>query len=475
MPQIRVVLWNIQNFGQNRPDYRGVNSQLLANVIRDLVRYLQIDILMIMEVLPAAGPSLTALVNTLNANIPGGNADWKYDWIKGSIASGSPIPPTAPGQTSWRGGPGSPRVEGYAIFWRSNQPAKYTMVPARNNCSEGSAPGVAGHFLELVTQGLEFDYVDDAHWWVTQGFSPATSQTLPFDDNVAVGAWQPLNFPYVTVTMFAEPRVYQSRRPAFAILNLNIAGAGQADRLLPLIFYHAPSNQKRAQIGTFSSALSRQINVVNQLDGAGNQTATLQRANKAMIGGDFNWRRPAPPDFVYQQFTDPYQNNVDGGSNLTFDTLPGDDTTVQLQDFQNGRFNGNDITSNNNADYYWLPIDQLMYRNLTQVPASSGRINMLQLLQNQPYSPFRASMADFRQHFQTIINNSGWVPDPTIGPLHTALGIPVFGFRFTNWSSFYANLGRGAGTRRFTTARSAAEFMHLFVSDHLPLLLTFNT
>src|SRR5215213_3397561 len=106
MPQTRIAMWNIQNFGgANQNDSRGVNNQLLANVIRDLVRYYQIDILMIMEVLPAAGPSLQALVNTLNAGIPGGNPDWRYDWIKGSVDYGSPYPPVAPGTMSWAGGP----------------------------------------------------------------------------------------------------------------------------------------------------------------------------------------------------------------------------------------------------------------------------------------------------------------------------------------------------------------------------------
>jgi hypothetical protein len=476
MPQIRVAMWNIQNFGgANQNNSRGVNNQLLANVIRDLVRYLQIDILMIMEVLPAAGPSLQAVVNTLNAGIPGGNADWRYDWIKGSIATGSPLPPVSPATTSWRGGPGSPRVEGYAFFWRSNQPAKYTLVPARNNASEGSFPGAVGHYLELITQGLDFDYVDDQHWWVTSGYNPATHQTLPIDNNQAALTWQPLNFPWVNIGMFAEPRVFQSRRPAFAILNLNIAGAAQADRLLPLIFYHAPSNRTRAQIGTFSAALSRQINVANQLDMAGNQTAALNRVNQAVIGGDFNWNRPAPVDFTYAKFVDPYQNNVlNGGSNLAFNTLPHDATTVQIRELENGRFNGPQITTNVNADYYYSPIDQLMFRGLANVPAATGSVNMMQLLQNAPYSPFRASMAAYRLHFQTMINNSAWHADGTLGPLDGPVGLPVFGLRFTDWNNFYANLGRNNGTRRFTTARSAAELMHIFVSDHVPLVLTFN-
>jgi hypothetical protein len=277
----------------------------------------------------------------------------------------------------------------------------------------------------------------------------------------------------VTVTMFAEPRVFISRRPAFAILNLNIPGASQENRLLPLIFYHAPSNRTRAQIGTFLSALSRQVNVANQLDGLGNQTAALVRVNKTVIGGDFNYRRTAPPDFVYRRFNNAYSNDINtSGGNLSFDSLAADATTVQIRTVQNGRFNGPPVEQPDNAAYRRLPIDQLMYRLLPRVTPPSGVVDMLAMLRENP-SPFAPSMADYFNHFNTMMDLSGQMPDIDRGPRNVA-GNPVFGDRFTDWIEFYSDLGLPDISRRFHTARSAAEFMHIFVSDHLPLLLAFD-
>ena len=470
MPQIRVMMWNIQDFGgASQENYRGVNNQLLASVIGDLVRHYEIDILMIMEVRPTAAPSLAMLVHTLNAGIPGGNGDWKYDWIKGSIDNGSPYPPVSSATLSWRGGAGeSPRLEGYALFWRSNQPEKYALVPARNNCSEGSAPGPPGHYLELVTEGLALA-VKNRRWWPKNAYNPVSNATRPIDANQAAVAWEELYFPWVSRNYFAYPREFWSRRPAFALLNLNI-DAPQADRLLPLIFYHAPSLPPRARLGTICSALSKQINVCNQLDGNGNQTAAPTRVRKAIIGGDFNWKRPDP---VYSKFVAPYADNVDGGSELLFDTEEGDRTTVQIRESLNGKPTGAPITADDNDGYYRRTIDQLMYRGLNRVEPSL-RVDMLQLLRNQPFSPLRRSMALYHEHFQNMIKDSDWYADPEYGPF-VPPGLPAFGLRFTNWNAFYANLRRPDKSRRFTTARSAAEFMNIFVSDHVPLVLTFET
>src|ERR1043165_4216309 len=138
--QMRIAVWNVENFGgAGQANTRGANNQLLAYAIRDFVRSAGLDALAIMEVLPAALPSLQVLLATLNAGLPGGAADWRFDWIKGSVDFGSPYPPTTDAHMSWRGGPGSPRVEGYALFWRTNR-GTFRVVPALRDPSAGSWP-----------------------------------------------------------------------------------------------------------------------------------------------------------------------------------------------------------------------------------------------------------------------------------------------------------------------------------------------
>lgn len=477
--QMSIAVWNVQNFGgANQNDYRGANNQLLAFAIRDFVRDANIDVLAIMEVLPPALPCLQTLLNTLNAGLIGAAADWRFDWIKGSVDFGAPYPPTAPADMSWRGGPGSPRVEGYALFWRTNR-GTFRVVPALRNCSEGGWPqpfGVAvRHDLELVTDGLDFDYQDEQHWQVDSGYNPATSLLSPFSTAMALVPWATLNFPWVSIGRFAQPRQFQSRRPAFAVLELNNGGA-VANRLCPLIFYHAPSQRTRAELGTFLGGLSRQINVTQSLLVNGNQDPAVRTRNQSsIIGGDFNWNRPNPPDFVYSKYVDPYANNVlAGGSNLQFTTAPGDATTVQINQPQNGFFGGPPIVGVNNGDYYWTRIDQLMFRNLNSVAVSTGTYNVLGHLRAAP-SPFANSLTQFRAHFAALNLASPWLPNAVTGPLDVA-GNPIYGNRFNNWNAFWADLNIGplAGGPHFTTARSAAEFFHIFVSDHLPLVLTFN-
>jgi hypothetical protein len=476
MPQVRVMLWNIENFGgQHQVDRRGVNNQLLANFIRDLARGMALDAFGIMEVMRHGQPALQAVLNTLNAGIPDGNADWRYDWIKSSVAKNAPFPPTAPGHTSWNGG--GARYEGSAFFWRSNQAAtKFRIVPALRNCSEG-APG-GGHYLDMVTQGLDFNYIDSRNWGTLGGYNPSTHPTQQFDDHVNVKAWSQLDFPWVSVTVYDFPRPFKSRRPVFAVMELT-NGLGTNDRLMPIVFYHAPSNKQRAEMGTFLAACSQQVNVTHDLLAAppnDQDPNTLVRARKAIIGGDFNRAEYDPLNQgVYTKFTFQYLNTLTGGSNMNVANIFGEPTTVQIRDRQFGAFTGPPVTTNRNEDYTALPIDNLFYRNLTTVStAVTGRYNVLAELRRST-NILGPSLVAYRTHLQQLITASGMAPDREHGPL-TAAGVPVFGLDFTDWASFWADLKRPGLPRRpyFTTARSAAEFYHMFISDHFPIMIAFQ-
>lgn len=456
---MRVAIWNIQNFGgANQELRRGVNGQLLANVIRDFVEAVGVDVLVIMEVLETAGPLLTATLDTLNAGI-GPGPRWDYDWIRGAIGENRPNPPQAAGDLVWDSGPTSPRAEGYAMFWKPD-PAKFSMVPALNPMSQGSPTG--SHYLELVTTGLRFVPVP-GNTYVSTGYDPAVDDTRPFDGAGSLAAWTKLNFPWVSAKDAPQPREYVSRRPVFAVLEL-VGAAHASERYCPLIVYHAPSNRTLSQWGTYLTSLSQQINVVQVAVGG-----ALVRCDRAIVGGDFNTTpRVAGGDVDYDKYTNPYSRDIyTGGSDLAFLNAGAPvRSTVQI----NYPRTVTPIDGLVDADFVWMAIDQLMHRGVLKNVGESGVYPFLARLQEDP-SPFARSLAAYRQHFEEqIAANRPRRPNPVTGPVDANMN-PVFGTsKFTDWRDFMIELRVGA---RFDTARTAAEFFNIFVSDHLPLGLTF--
>jgi hypothetical protein len=193
-----------------------------------------------------------------------------------------------------------------------------------------------------------------------------------------------------------------------------------------------------------------------------------------MIGGDFNYDLfdPQQLDFVYQKFLNDYTNKLNtGGSELALITpLAADQrrTTVQLRDHGNGHFDGPQRTGAAVGDYLSLRIDQLMYRGLAPTWAETRVYPFLDKLMQNP-SPYRAVLRRYKTHFDQVIAGTGMAPDEDFGPLRPPVGLPLYP-NFTDWEDFYHDINRNAA--RFSTARSAAEFYHIFVSDHLPLILS---
>ncbi len=481
----RIAIWNVQNFGgANQDDRRGVNGIELAHVIRAFVRDADVDALFLMEVLPAAAPVLNQVLTVLNqAPVAVGDDDWVYDWIKGAFDSNVPYPPNVPANLTWKGGPGAPRVEGYALFWRTNRPG-FNIAQALLPMSEGVnflaanpfPPTANTHYLELVWEGLPIAWLGQNNWYADSGYDPTVHELNPYDSTGAPELWSELDFPWVSRGRFSQPRQLTSRRPAFAVLEL--IGEPAARRPMPFICYHAPSERARAEIGTYSAALTKQLNVTNRIIGGVQDPANLEHNRRAVIGGDFNYDLPDPTqlDWIWQQFMMPYNNVIGaGGSDLDLITPNLADqrrTTVQLKDMQNGRFNGPPRNGNLTTDYLSLRIDQLMSRGV-QVNAANSRVYPFldRLMLPGAAAPYRAALRRYRTFFNNMITQPGWGANAVWGPRRPS-GLPQFGAQFTNWAAFYADLG--LQNPRFRTARSAAEFFHIFVSDHLPLILAFQ-
>jgi hypothetical protein len=474
MPSFNVAIWNIQNFGADSPDHRGTNSRLQAGVIQVFVRQWDLDVLAILEVLPGALPALRTLLETLNQGLPNGDDDWCFDWVKGSIANGVDSPHNAD-ELTWEGGPAAPRREGYAIFWRANR-AAFNMVPAFRDLSEGAWRSGRwdplngnGHFVELILKGRPFVWYDDSHWGTDGAYNPATSALFPLDNTGAVlPTWPNLDFPWVSVGRFSEPRRDQSRRPALMLADLH-NGGNDAARLCPIIPFHAPSNANRAQMGTILASLARECNVCHSLllNGRQNPAGFVHNA-KFIAGGDYNVnaRHGQDADW-YVLFTNAYSNLTNSGNAATsvLDLTDPAKTTVQIRLPSHGHYSGASIETNNPDDYKFTSIDQAFYRNL--VAHGAGIYNFMEAIMENN-TPYRASIRAYGPMFDRIIRQSGRRPDRDLGPEGPVF--PVYGVNFTNWTDFYRDVNRG----RFTTARSAAEFLRIFISDHLPLVLPFQ-
>jgi hypothetical protein len=434
-------------------------------------------VLVILETMPGALASLRTLLAELNQGLAHGDDDWCFDWVKGSILND---PPGSAADLTWGGGPAAPRHEGYAVFFRANRAGAFNMVPAFVDMSEGAwRPGRwnplngEAHFVELSRKGRLFDYINDGHWTSGGAYNPATDALLSLDAHGAtVNPWPDSEYPYVNFGHFAEPHVTQSRRPAFILADLHNGGLTAA-RLCPIMGFHAPSNLVRAQMGTYISGLAREPYVVHDLLANGHQDPGAFVHNAQFVaGGDYNVdsrNLPQHPDNYYGILTNAYSNALTGGADAT-SLLPldgtGAKTTVQIKEPMYGHYGGDPIEDPNVGAYLSRSIDQAFYRGLAE--NNGGVYNFMQAIMNVAPQPYRDVIRAYGPFFDGIIRNTRQAPDRHLGPIRGIF--PEYRFQFTNWADFYRDIKRG----RFTTARSAAEFLHIFISDHLPLVLYFS-
>ena len=484
MQNIRVMSWNVQNFGQTTlkdQQRKGLNSQFLAQFIGYAVQIKEIDILGVMEVMP---DSQTHLDNVLISIVAATEDNtWCYDWIKGSVEQGVAEGEqyvTTPGDLTWRSGSNAPGQEGYAIFWRNGSQA-FDMLPARRAMSQGArrmtnykptSPPVA-NAVSLSLEGRRTDRTQRTkrlsdgttiRSWVpglaASGFQPA-------------GPWQWETSFYSYAGGAYDQFVYwaRSRRPAYCAIRISADG-GTQDYVIPIMFFHAPSRYRPARWSTYISGLAQELYVNRQANGA------LTYHDNAIAAGDYNTEVHEPNrwDLDYGSFHNPFGAAATAGANCTplydFGTSANYKTTVQLNHLVAGRFTGKAIESTSIADYYKKSIDEMFHRGLELTP--NGENFYLwpvpaEVMANG--SMVGAPVQVYANNLQSILDTSvqsGWGVDPDYGPKDEA-GDYIFPF-LTDWTTFYA--GVQAGT--LTDARSAAEFVREFVSDHFPIVIDFQ-
>lgn len=486
MPSMKVCIWNIQNYGAASPWKKyGESSKLRNQFIAKFLNVHQVDVLLVQEVARHGKASLVNLARTLNGGVPTANKDWVFSFCGSAFARDTGTAPTGRAELTFRT---DARSEGYAVVWRKNRP-RFSLLPALHDIAEDTWPA---HGLQVPHSPLNLSYsgrpakgATEAAFAVTGGYTAANE--FPYEGNDVMDEWPTLVMPATSSLNPVGLQWAKSRRPA----NVVVRFANGA--LCPVSAYHAPSNQAAARGGARVSGLSRELYVVNRYDAATEllDPDHFDYAARTVMGGDYNYvvDQGNWPD-AYENYTAALGQPPASGAACTEapDHAAADQadrrTTVRLLQ---GRAGSAPVAGAAVNDYLTLMIDLAFVRPSPGVMAQ--RVNVVDELVNQnPNLSYRKELRLYMKHINAVLNwyrqnqAAALVMDPQTGPRlkgwdkkrrqwtnHTT---PMFsgnwGGTFVDWNAFKAKMTSG----HLNAARQAAEFYQIFISDHLPLVIT---
>ncbi|NPC49622.1 hypothetical protein D7X99_37015 [Corallococcus sp. AB032C] len=472
MPTLTVTSWNIQDYGFFRHRTRG-NYVPLHNFIAQVMAQQGTDILFIQELKQAGVARLVALRNAVAAAIPA--TPWIADTIKAAYAAGAPAglnnTLTTAANLGWTQ---SANREGYGIVYRNN-PAQFTMTAApqtgaaavANTQSNGTFPAGAGpaHVLTLVAEGRPPAPVPASPW----------AYNAPVFPLAPPNNWGNLDFP-----TGVSPNLIRNsaRRPAYCVVLLTAAGGG-GGALMTLMTHHAPSNSwtdNAPAASTQVAGFARQLYQVRDPAAA----FAWGNSNRALACGDFNIdgnpaALPVNRDQSYDGYPATFANAGANMANVAVPlgaAAPANGTTVKLTVFIGGppiaggggplTFRGaefdNTFFRGIGADVVNPPPQGVIYDLVTAVMAGGALVG----------APVTAFAPLVTAATAAAVAGPGGAPVTPAGNLIYP--------QITNWANFAAGIygapGNPAGT--FPDDRSAAEFVKLFISDHLPITFSFT-
>ncbi|HEX6938865.1 MAG TPA: hypothetical protein VF158_05595 [Longimicrobiales bacterium] len=338
------------------------------------------------------------------------------------------------------------------------------------------APGtvlVPEHALSLVLTGRDTRGGGPNPVTFVGDISPATANFNP-------GAAHPWQYLYFTRGAGMPASLLGSRRPAFITIEVNINGApGPAQQLIPLIVYHAPSAPPASSSGMQRAAYSRPL--YQAYDHAAG--AWINNA-RAVLGGDMNVVLDTTA-YAYNAFTNGFGA---GGANCQLRVAapalapppatradnPANQTTAQINSPPVG---GAPIVNANLNAYRSLAIDNVFYRGFAPpqapVPAATPVYDLLAAVSNAAVAfnipPARVQPFLNIPVFQANLAVAyGLAPGPPPNTVGIRSILDFLNDVFVGTFTMPANYGIDPPARR------AAEFVHLCVSDHLPVLFTMN-
>jgi len=467
MPDITIVIWNVETFGDAWLAQRGANYTPICRFIARVLDEVDADVFCMMELRSGGTPYLATLRAAINNLQPA--EYWRYEWIPGAVVPFTPFPPANAADLGFLQAAHS---EGYALLWRDKP--EFDMLDTRVALS--GHPLAGNSRIGLVFTGRP-PALTPAGWFSAPNFDPANPPAV----------WNQLDFPIPAPIHAGDIRWDQSRRPCYFVLDLNRVGVPRSQQLLPILVFHAPNSLFSTRFAVQCNAYSTEL---YQVDDTTQPAVAMTNVNQAFAAGDFNLNRNDANDQntdAYFAFSNDFNYqpiNNQGGAQLrniwvSSGNLPDNLTAVRLS-----RQDGTPIVTNNPRDYYWLAIDNAFYRNLNAVlPAAnySGPVYdiVAEVMQhgnlvNTPGK--RAVVQSFAAAIAAQVANYPYTQPVTNTPSTRKRGrddqwiyTPIIA-NLQNYIPYSANLNLGY----FTNARRAAEFVVNSISDHLPLVFRFT-
>lgn len=475
MAQRTVLIWNIQTFG--RPVYGASQDTIRANYIDILAKATNADVIIIQEFMKGGQPQLAQIMPLLGAN-------WYFDWIPGSISS----------HLGWPNRQGNPFMEknrlyfndldfmhhseGYAVLFRYN-----TLEGFQPGCSEQSQPfsEALAHPHARGTQ--KPGYISLCAF----GLPPVLKlhHEPPLQANVT-DRYQPALFPiqpcktpsksdiHPTAELQHLLGLYGMRHPCW----VKVRGANTT---VPIVVYHAPVEPNFGSVlGTCSCGLLTQVQGIPQ------NTPQIPQFPHLVVGGDFN--------VVSYNLDDAFLNftncNMYPGTRVGMTPIKQHNHGYcsSMVHYAHGVSNEGPLYASQNLDdFYQRPRDQIFYRfNDTTLPnqpkVTLGQPNPFVQSPNQQQNQFSGVIDVLRAH----INNTGGIQDSIRnnrairGSLEHILNNGLLPQNVQGDPNLVAALGElinnqpGPGGPAPIAPQTAATFYRLFISDHAPLLISFD-
>ncbi|MCK9636016.1 hypothetical protein V3O24_09740 [Methylobacter sp. Wu8] len=467
MPRCKVIIWNVECFGNFNNLKKGplgsnrIQGTLWA--IAQVILAYQADVVVMQEFRAAGAVFLPGLQTYLDAGVPG--TTWNFDYLPGSIRDTVAPALNAVTNIADLDYISTGNSEGYAVFWKGTIPLLpfISPVPSPDVKMSHGMNGVPANqgYINLITESHAYTEVDNA---------PLPIQLInpPVPPNIPAGFPKP-NSDVVGMTSTKRTRSHASvtyrreilqwkdvRRPCIIKISATTSSTG----FIPIIAHHGPNGGMAPLYSVIAASLSPYF------FGDGGAGAVLP----VIYGGDLNtttqnelyWSEQNLNWFNLASATGTYSTAPN--TNLIRYGFTRSQTQYEYPAYAAGV---GLITTGNN---YESPRDILYHRDLTNV-TPTGVIDVLADLQNAVSglsialftppvvaNPLLTSLNQILADQVAGINSGYWLPDA-----------------IKNDAAVLANL-----SVPFTAAGAcpniltAAILYRCFITDHLPLAIEFD-